>query len=87
MSGTSIFLSVLSVLTFVGVLFGLIFIFKMHALMVLPGLLLFGIPVAIRAKALDASSGRVDKAIAKFVVPALAVVAGFLMIMFINFWL
>ena len=46
----SIFLSILSIVTFVGVMFGLVFIFKTNALLALPGLLLFGIPVAIRAK-------------------------------------
>ena len=87
MSGKSIFLSILAVILFGGVVFALIMLFKTQALFVLPGLLLFIIPVAVRNKAMDASRGKADEFIAKILVPILAVLIAFLAIMAIAFWI
>ena len=87
MSGKSIFLSVLSVILFCGVIVALIFIFKTQVLFVLPGLLLFIIPVAVRNKALDCANGKIDTFFAKILVPTLAVVATLVAIFSIAFWL
>ena len=87
MSGKSIFLSILSTILFAGVLVGIVFLFKTNALMVLIGIVAFAIPVVVQKKAIDAASGRLDGIIAKFVVPALAILMTFFMIMSIAFWI
>lgn len=87
MSGKSVFLSILSIVLFAGVIFALIMLFKTQPLLALPGLLLFIIPVAIRNKALDAANGKIDGAIAKYGVPILAVVLTLVAIMAMAFWI
>ena len=87
MSGKSIFLSILAIVLFGGVLAALIMIFKTQALLVLPGLLLFIIPVTVRNKALDCARGKVDTFMAKILVPILAVVLTFGTIFGVAFWM
>ena len=87
MSGKSIFLSILSLILFVGVIFALVMIFKTQPILILPGFLLFIIPVAVRNKASDAAQGKFDELFAKYVVPALAVVLSLVAIMAVAFWI
>ena len=87
MSGKSIFLSILSIILFAGVIVGLIMIFKANPLLTLVGLLLFFFPVMSRQKALDAADGTVDKIIAKWVVPVLAVILTLFAILSVAFWI
>lgn len=87
MSKKSLFLSFLSTILFLGVLVGIVFLFKTHALMVLIGVVAFILPVYVQKKAIDEASGKVDKIIAKYVVPALAVVATLLTILSLAFWI
>ena len=87
MSWKSIFLSILSTVLFAGILVGIIYLFKVHFLMVLIGVVAFAIPVMVQKKAIDEASGRIDGVIAKFVVPALAVILTFLAIMSMAVWM
>ena len=87
MSGKSLFLSFLSFVTFVGVILAIIYIFKVHFLMAILGLLLFAIPVTIRNKAVDESRGKVDNFIAKYLVPILAVLATLTAILSLALWI
>ena len=87
MNGKSVFLSFLSVVLFVGVVFAIVFLFKFMIIAGIAGIVLLIIPVIVQRKALDASTGILDKLIAKFIVPALFVVGAFLAIMGIAFWI
>ena len=87
MSKKSIFLSLLAFVLFCGVLVGIVFLFKTNALMVLIGIVAFILPVYIQKKAIDAATGRVDKVIAKYIVPALAVLATLFTILSIALWI
>ena len=87
MSKKSIFLSILSIILFAGVLVGIILLFKTHFMFVILGVLLFAFPVILRNKAMDAASGTIDKIIAKYIVPILAVVLAFFAIMSMAFWI
>lgn len=87
MSKKSILLSILSLLLFAAVLVGIIFLFKTHFMFVIIGVLLFFFPVMMQKKAIDAASGTIDKIIAKYIVPILAVVLAFFAIMSMAFWI
>ena len=87
MSGKSIFLSFLAIILFAGVIFALVMLIKTQPLLALPGLLLFIIPVALRNKAMDASKGKMDELLAKYLVPILSVIIGFVAIMAVAFWI
>ena len=87
MSGKSLFLSFLSFVLSVAVIFAIIFIIKTQIMFAIFGLFLFAIPVILRNKAMDASNGKVDMFIAKYLVVILVVVAGFIAIMSIAFWI
>ncbi len=87
MSWKSIFLSILSITLFVGILIGTIFLFKTHFLMVLLGVVALALPVFVQKKAIDEASGRIDGFIAKWLVPILAVLATFFAIMSLAVWM
>lgn len=87
MSGKSIFLSILAVLLFGAVLFGIIFIFKTSIVAGIFSLLLIALPVMLQRKAIDAADGTVDKYFAKFGVPLLAAAIGLIAILTITFWI
>ena len=87
MSIKSILLSILSIVLFVAVVFGIVLLIKTQFLFAIFGLFLFIIPVIVRAKAIDAASGKIDHAIAKFGVPAISVAIGFIAIMAVAFWI
>lgn len=87
MNGKSILLSVLSVILFIAVVFAIVFLFKFNIIMGIAGFVLMIIPAIFQRKALQAASGFLDKLIAKFIVPILFVVLGFLSIMAIAFWI
>jgi len=87
MSKKSLFLSLLAILLFAGVLVGIIFLFKTHFMFVILGVLLFAFPVILRNKAMDAASGTLDKVIAKYIVPILAVVLTLFAILSMAFWI
>ena len=87
MSKKSLFLSFLAIILFCGVLVGIVFLFKTNVLMVLIGVVAFILPVYIQKKAIDSASGKVDGIIAKFVVPALAVLATLFTVLSIALWI
>ena len=87
MSKKSIFLSILAILTFAGVLLGIIYLFKFNFLMVFIGIVALLLPAFLQRKALYEASGTVDKVIAKYIVPALAVIITFLAIMALAVWI
>ena len=87
MSGKSILFSILAVLLFGAVLFGIIFIFKTSIVAGIFSLLLLALPVMLQRKAIDAADGTVDKYFAKFGVPLLAAVIGLVAIMSIMYWI
>ena len=87
MSWKSLRFSLYSVLSMAGVMLGLIFLAKVNFLFLLLGIVLLFIPAKLQRIALDEASGAVDKLIAKFVVPALAILIVFLTIMSLAVWI
>lgn len=87
MSWKSIALSILSLILFAAVMFGIVNIFKYNILFGFLGILLLMIPAGLQRKALDEASGTFDRVFAKFIVPALAVAIGLFFIMAIALWM
>ena len=87
MSWKSIGLSILSLILFAAVMFGIVNIFKYNILFGFLGILLLMIPAGLQRKALDEASGTFDRVFAKFIVPALAVAIGLFFIMAIALWM
>ena len=86
-SGKSIRFSIYSVLLTIAVLIGCVFLFKVHFLMVLIGVVCLLFPAKLQRIALDEASGTIDKVIAKYIVPALAVVAMLAVVFSLAFWI
>ena len=86
-SGKSIRFSIYSLLLTAAVLVGCVFLFKVHFLMVLIGIICLIFPAKLQRKALDEASGTVDKIIAKYVVPALAAVIMLAVILSLALWI
>ena len=87
MSKKSIFLSILSMIVYVGVAIGIVYAFKMKILFGVLAIFALFIPAIIQRKAVDEASGRFDKLFAKFLVPAFAVVATLVIILSLYFFL
>ena len=87
MSLKSIIYSIISVLFFGAVIVGIVFLFKFSIIAGIAGIVLLIFPAMLQRKALHEAEGIIDKFIAKFVVPVLFVVLGFLSIMAIGFWI
>ena len=87
MRGKSILFSIISIITYVGVIFGIVMIVKTQFLLGLVGLLLFIIPVSFQKKAISEAGGKVDGFIAKFGVPIIAAIIGLVAIMAVAFWI
>ena len=87
MNGKSILMSIFSVLLFVGVVLATVFLAKTNILLLIIGIVLLIIPEVMRRKALDQASGIIDNIVAKYIVPVLFVVLGFLAIMSIALWI
>lgn len=87
MSKKSIFLSILSTLLFGGMLIAIVFLFKFNLLAGIAGVVLLIFPVMLQKKAIDEASGTADKIIAKYIVPALAIVLTFLCVMSLAVWI
>ena len=87
MSFKSIRFSIYSLILFVGLIFGIVFLFKFHFLMGIIGIVLLLIPAKLQRIAIDEANGKADKFIAKYLVLILAVAIGFLAIMSVAFWM
>lgn len=87
MSWKSVRFSFYSLILFIGVLVGIIFLFKTHFLMVLIGVVALIFPAMLQRKALHEASGTFDTILAKYVVPILAVVATLFVILALAVWI
>ena len=87
MSGKSIRFSIYSIILFVGAVLGIIYIFKFNFLMGLVGIVLLFVPAYVQRKALGEASGKFDTILAKYIVPALAIVITLLAIMSLAIWI
>lgn len=88
MSWKSIGLSILSLVITIGLLFGTTFLFMIHYVLGIIGIiLLIVVPLGIRHKALGEASGIIDKVIAKYIMPAATVIIAAIAVMIIIGWI
>ena len=87
MNWKSLRFSLYAVLLFAAIMVGIVFLFKTHFLMVLIGVVVLIFPAKLQRVALDEASGTIDKVIAKYVVPALAILLTFFTIMSLAVWI
>lgn len=87
MSWKSIILSILSVITLLGVIVGVVFLFKVHIVAGIAGLLAVAVPVILNRKAVAAANGTFDKVLAKYIAPAVALVGIVFIVLLFTLWL
>ncbi len=87
MSKKSIFLSVMSLVLFVGVVIGVVFLFKTQFILGFIGLLLLAIPVKLNRNAVTEANGKIDEMIAKYLVPVLALVGVVFIVLLFTLWM
>ena len=87
MSWKSIRFSLYAIILFCACVVGIVFLFKFSVLLGIAGVVLLILPAMLQRKAMDEASGKIDKLIAKFIVPGLAVVAVFLAVMAVAYWI
>ncbi|MBR4745285.1 MAG: hypothetical protein IK070_01065 [Clostridia bacterium] len=87
MNWKSLRFSLYAVLLFAAIMVGIVFLFKTHFLMVLIGVVALIFPAKLQRVALDEASGTIDKVIAKYIVPALAILLTFFTIMSLAVWI
>ena len=86
-SGKSIRFSIYSMLLTVAILVGLVFLFRVNFLLVIPGFVCLIFPAMLQRKALSESSGTIDKVLAKYIVPAFAGAALIALILSLALWI
>lgn len=87
MSWKSVRFSIYAVVAFILTMFAIIFAFKAGILFGILSIFLLAIPAMLQRKAVDEAGGTIDKVLAKFMVPALAVVITLGFIMSVAFWI
>lgn len=87
MSKKSILLSVLALILSIGVIIGMVFLFKVHFMLGIAGILLLFIPFKIQRKAIDEASGKFDEIFAKYIVPAILLIAIVFIVLLFTLWL
>lgn len=87
MNKKSILFSILSIVLFILIVFATVALFKMNLLLGILGIVMLIFPAILQRKALDEAEGLLDKLLAKYIVPVLIVVLGFLAIMSVGFWI
>lgn len=87
MSKKSIFLSVMSLVLFVGVVIGVVFLFKTQFILGFIGLFLLAIPVKLNRNAVAEANGKIDEMIAKYLVPVLALVGVVFIVLLFTLWM
>jgi len=87
MSGKSIRFSIYSIVIFIAVVLGIIYLFKYNILMGVVGIVLLFLPAKLQRIALDEASGKVDKIIAKYIVPGIAIILTLMAIMALALWI
>jgi len=86
MSIKSILLSILSLILYVGILVGMVFMFKVHFMLGIVGIALLFIPFKIQRKAIDEASGKFDTLFAKYIIPVILVIALLFVILALTVW-
>ena len=87
MSKKSILFSVLALILSIGVIIGMVFLFKVHFMLGIAGILLLFIPFKIQRKAIDEASGKFDEIFAKYIVPAILLIAIVFIVLLFTLWL
>ena len=86
MSAKSIILSIVSLVLYVGILVGMVFMFKVHFMLGIVGIALLFIPFKIQRKAINEASGKFDEIFAKYIIPVILVVALLFVILALTVW-
>ena len=87
MSTKSIILSIIALILTIGIIFGTVFMFKLHFIIGLIGVALLFIPLKIQQKAISEANGTFDKIFTKFIVPILLFVAIIFIVLMFTLWL
>ena len=87
MSKKSILLSVMSLVLFVGVVIGVVFLFKTQFILGFIGLFLLAIPVKLNRNSVVEANGKIDEMIAKYLVPVLALVGVVFIVLLFTLWM
>ncbi|MBR1926127.1 MAG: hypothetical protein IJ837_04720 [Clostridia bacterium] len=87
MSGKSITFSILSLITFIGIIIGIVFLFKLHFVLGIVGIFLIFIPIKLNRKAVEEVDGLFDKVLAKYVVPVVALIGVIFIVLLFTLWI
>lgn len=87
MSKKSILLAVLALLLYIGLAFGIVFLFKVHFMLGIVGIALLYIPFRIQRKAIDEASGKFDEIFAKYITPIIFGVVLVFVVLYFTLWM
>ena len=86
MSKKSIGLSILALILYIGLIFAMVFMFKVHFMLGLAGLALLFIPLKIQRKAIAEANGKFDEIFAKYVIAVFLLVAILFVVLYFTMW-
>ena len=79
-------LSLLAVVLYAGILVGSVFLFRVQFIIGIACLILLLIPLKVQRKAIDAADGRLDAVFAKYITPAILLVAIIFIVLYFTLW-
>lgn len=86
MNGKTIIYSIFAGLLYVGILVGTVFLFKVHFMLGIVGIILLLIPLKLQKKAIDEANGKLDNFFAKYVVSILVFIALVFVVLYFTMW-
>lgn len=86
MSKKSLILSILSAFLFIGIIVGIVFMFKTQFIIGFISLFAILIPVSLNRKAISEANGKIDELVAKFLVPVIAFVGLIFVVLYFALW-
>ena len=87
MSKKSILLSILPLILYSGLIIATVFLFKVHFMLGVAGILSLFIPLKIQRKAIDEASAKIDEVFAKYIIPCFLLVAVIFIVLLFTLWI
>ena len=86
MNGKTFIYSILAAILYIGILVGTVFLFKVHFMLGVVGVILLLIPLKLQRKAIDEANGKLDNIFAKYIVSILVFIALVFVVLYFTMW-
>ena len=87
MKGKSILLSALALVLYIGFIVGMVFLFKIHFMLGIAGILLLFVPLKIQQKAAACAENKIEEIFSKYIISALLLIGIVFVVLYFTLWM